>query len=329
MTFKYDNVYINETSTITGPYESEGPFSKLYDKSYNDFYFKRDTIEQGEIKLIEESVDILLNKAKKNKDDIDVFISGDLSNQLVASNYASVNVNLPYLGIYNACATSAEGIIIASNMIEGNKLKNIIVSSSSHNLTAEKQFRYPNEYGAPKKIYSTFTTTGAASALISSNKKGIRVESSTIGTPIDLGVNDVNNMGAIMAPAAASVIYNHLKDTKRLPGYYDLILTGDLGVYGKEILIDYMESEYNMNLYNLKDAGSIIFDLEKQKVNAGGSGVACLPLVTYSYVFDKMRKGDYERVLIVATGALLNTNLVNQRLTIPAVAHAVSLEVIE
>ena len=214
-------------------------------------------------------------------------------------------------------------------MIEGNKLKNIIVSSSSHNLTAEKQFRYPNEYGAPKKIYSTFTTTGAASALISSNKKGIRVESSTIGTPIDLGVNDVNNMGAIMAPAAASVIYNHLKDTKRLPGYYDLILTGDLGVYGKEILIDYMESEYNMNLYNLKDAGSIIFDLEKQKVNAGGSGVACLPLVTYSYVFDKMRKGDYERVLIVATGALLNTNLVNQRLTIPAVAHAVSLEVIE
>ena len=329
MTFKYDNVYINETSTITGPYESEGPFSKLYDKSYNDFYFKRDTIEQGEIKLIEESVDILLNKAKKSKDDIDVFISGDLSNQLGSSNYASVNVNLPYLGIYNACATSAEGIIIASNMIEGNKLKNIIVSSSSHNLTAEKQFRYPNEYGAPKKIYSTFTTTGAASALISSNKKGIRVESSTIGTPIDLGVNDVNNMGAIMAPAAASVIYNHLKDTKRLPGYYDLILTGDLGVYGKEILIDYMESEYNMNLYNLKDAGSIIFDLEKQKVNAGGSGVACLPLVTYSYVFDKMRKGDYERVLIVATGALLNTNLVNQRLTIPAVAHAVSLEVIE
>ena len=131
MTFKYDNVYINETSTITGPYESEGPFSKLYDKSYNDFYFKRDTIEQGEIKLIEESVDILLNKAKKNKDDIDVFISGDLSNQLGASNYASVNVNLPYLGIYNACATSAEGIIIASNMIEGNKLKNIIVSSPS------------------------------------------------------------------------------------------------------------------------------------------------------------------------------------------------------
>ena len=329
MTFKYDNVYINETSTITGPYESEGPFSKLYDKSYNDFYFKRDTIEQGEIKLIEECVDILLNKAKKSKDDVDVFISGDLSNQLGVSNYASVNVNLPYLGIYNACATSAEGIIIASNMIEGNKLKNIIVSSSSHNLTAEKQFRYPNEYGAPKKIYSTFTTTGAASALISSNKKGIRVESSTIGTPIDLGVNDVNNMGAIMAPAAASVIYNHLKDTKRLPGYYDLILTGDLGVYGKEILIDYMESEYNMNLYNLKDAGSIIFDLEKQKVNAGGSGIACLPLVTYSYVFDKMRKGDYERVLIVATGALLNTNLVNQHLTIPAVAHAVSLEVIE
>ena len=323
MTFKYDNVYINETSTITGPYESEGPFSKLYDKSYNDFYFKRDTIEQGEIKLIEESVDILLNKAKKNKDDIDVFISGDLSNQLGASNYASVNVNLPYLGIYNACATSAEGIIIASNMIEGNKLKNIIVSSSSHNLTAEKQFRYPNEYGAPKKIYSTFTTTGAASALISSNKKGIRVESSTIGTPIDLGVNDVNNMGAIMAPAAASVIYNHLKDTKRLPGYYDLILTGDLGKVGLNILKEYYEKVYNERLNKIMDAGDEIF-LETSQYS-GGSGPVCLPLVFLTKI---LKNKKYKKILIVGSGSLHNPTLVNQGKEIPAISHLVKIEVL-
>lgn len=329
MTFRYDNVYVNETATITGPYEIKGPFNKLFDKSYNDFYFNRDTIEQAEVKLIEESIDILLNKSKKNKNNIDLFISGDLLNQLGASNYASVNVNLPYLGIYSACATSCEGIIIASNMVEKNDLKNVIVSTSSHNLVAEKQFRYPNEYGAAKKSYSTFTTTGAASALISSDKSDIRVESATIGIPISLGITDANNMGAVMAPAAAEVIYRHLKDTKRLVGYYDLILTGDLGIYGKEILRDYMASEYNINLYNLEDAGSMIYDIKEEKVYAGGSGPACLPLTTYSYIFDKMKKKEIERVLIVATGALLNTNLVNQHIAIPAIAHAVSLEVVE
>lgn len=329
MTFLYNNVYLNEVSTITGPYEAKGPFNKLYDKSYNEFYFGKKSFEEAEIKLIEESVDVLLKKSKTSRDNIDLFISGDLLNQIGASSYASVSIGIPYLGIYSACASSMEGFIIASNMIENRQIKNAIITTSSHNLSAEKQFRYPVEYGGPKKKYSTFTVTGGAGALLSSKVSDIKVTSSTIGKTMDLGIKDVNNMGAVMAPAAAETIYNHLKDTKREVGYYDLILTGDLGRYGKDILKEYMMSEYNIDLYNLNDSATMIYDLDKQPVYAGGSGPACLPLVTYSYIIDKMKKGELSRVLLVATGALLNSSLVNQKISIPSIAHAVSLEVIK
>ena len=329
MTFKYNNVYINDVSTITGPYEAKGPFNKLYDKSYNELYFNKDTWEQAEVKLIEESVDILLKKSKNSRDNIDLFISGDLLNQIGASNYASVSIGIPFLGIYSACASYVEGLIIASNMIDSRQIKNSIVSTSSHNTGAEKQFRYPVEYGGPKKKYSTFTVTGGASALLSSKESNIKVDSSTIGKTVDLGIKDVNNMGAVMAPAAAETIYNHLKDTRREVGYYDLILTGDLGRYGKDILKEYMQVEYNIDLYNLNDAATMIYDIDNQDVYAGGSGPACLPLVMFSYVLDKMKKGEINRVLLVATGALLNSSLVNQKITIPSIAHAISLEVIE
>lgn len=329
MTFLYNNVYLNEVSTITGPYEAKGPFNKLYDKSYNEFYFGKKSFEEAEIKLIEESVDVLLKKSKTSRDNIDLFISGDLLNQIGASSYASVSIGIPYLGIYSACASSMEGFVIASNMIENRQIKNAIITTSSHNLSAEKQFRYPVEYGGPKKKYSTFTVTGGASALLSSKVSDIKVTSSTIGKTMDLGIKDVNNMGAVMAPAAAETIYNHLKDTKREVGYYDLILTGDLGRYGKDILKEYMMSEYNIDLYNLNDSATMIYDLDKQPVYAGGSGPACLPLVTYSYIIDKMKKGELSRVLLVATGALLNSSLVNQKISIPSIAHAVSLEVIK
>lgn len=152
MTFKYDNVYINDSSTVAGPYEKNGPFGNLYDKTYKEFYFNEKTFEQAESKLINESVDILLNKSNKKADDIDVHISGDLLNQIIASNYAASKIGIPFLGIYSACASSTEGILIASNMIDKSQIKNAIVSVSSHNNSAEKQFRYPVEYGAPKKI---------------------------------------------------------------------------------------------------------------------------------------------------------------------------------
>ena len=329
MTFKYNNVYINDTATITGPYEANGPLSKYFDKSYNDLYFNTKSWELAEIKLIEESIDILLNKVGKTKFDVDVLVSGDLLNQIVATNYAASSLGIPLIGIYGACSTSVLGLIIASNMIEAKQIKNAITSTSSHNNAAEKQFRYPVEYGGPKRKTTTFTSTGGASVYLSSNKKGIKIESATLGTVVDLGVTDVYHMGAVMAPAAAKVIYDHLRETKREIGYYDLILTGDLGIYGKDILKDYMLTEYNIELKNYDDCGSMIYDIEKQPVYAGASGPACAPLVTYGYVFDKMYKKEIKRVLLVATGALMNTTMVNNKSTIPSIAHAISIEVVE
>lgn len=329
MTFNYKNVYINETSTITGPYESKGPLSKLFDKSYDDFYFGTKTWEMAEAKLIEESVDMVLNKTNKTKFEIDLHISGDLLNQITATNYSASSLGIPLIGIYAACATSTLGLTLASNMIEAGQIKNALVSTSSHNNAAEKQFRYPTEYGGPKRKTTTFTCTGGATAYLSSIKKGIKLESATIGSVVDLGVKDVYNMGAVMAPAAAKTINDHLKDTKREIGYYDLVLTGDLGVYGKKILKDYIYTEYNIKLLNYEDCGTLIYDLENQPVYAGASGPACAPLVLYSYIFNKMKKGELNKVLLVATGALMSPTLVNEKNAIPAIAHAISLEVVE
>ena len=329
MTFRYNNVYINNVGTVTGPYEAKGTFSKLFDKSYDDFYFGTKSWEQAESKLIMDSVDIVLSKMAKTKFDIDVHLCGDLLNQLVATNYAASNLAIPLMGIYAACATNNLALIIGANMVESSQIKNCICTTSSHNNAAEKQFRNPVEYGGPKPITSTFTSTGAASAYLSYDKRGIKIESATLGRVIDMGSKNVFHMGAVMAPAAAKTIYDHLNDTKRKIDYYDLILTGDLGIYGKKIFKDYMESEYGIKLNNYEDAGSILYDMSKQNVYAGASGPATMPLVTYSYVFDRMKKKELNRVLIIATGALMNTTMVNQKLTIPAVAHAVSLEVVE
>ncbi len=327
MTFKYKNVYINDTSTVVGPYEAKGPLSKLFDKSYDDFYFGEKTWEQAEARSILDAVEILLKKIDKKNSDIDVHIGGDLLNQLVATNYASAKIGIPLVGIYGACSTSTLGIMLASNMIDKGQVKNAIVSASSHNNGAEKQFRNPVEYGGPKKEYTTFTTTGCAVSYLSSEKSKIRVDSATIGTVVDMGITDVFNMGAVMAPSAAKVISDHLKDTKRTLDYYDLILTGDLGVVGKAILKEYIKKEYNINLKNHDDSACMIFDIDKTPVYQGGSGPACLPLVTYTHVFDKMKKGKLNKVLLVATGALMNTTMCNQHLSIPSISHAVSLEV--
>ena len=198
---------------------------------------------------------------------------------------------------------------------------------SSHNLTAERQYRNPIEYGAPKPNRSTFTVTGATSFLLSNQKSKIKVESVSIGTPTDLNVTDIYDMGSVMAPAAAKTLYEHLKDTRSNVEDYDLIMTGDLGIYGKKILKEYMKEEYDITLTNnYEDAGSIIYDRKKQKkVNAGGSGPVCLPLVLFTDVLDKLINKKYKRVLLIATGALMSPTMNNQKLSIPSIAHAVEL----
>ena len=331
MTYKYNNVYLDEVSTVVGPYEAKGPLGDKFDKSYKDLYNGEKTWEQAEAHLLEESIDILLNKSNKESSEIDLIISGDLLNQVTSSSYGVLKYNRPFLGVYSACASSVEGIIIASSMIDSKKIDNCVVSTSSHNMSSEKQFRNPTEYGAPKPKTATFTSTGGASVLLTNKKTKIKVESSTIGTVVDMEQNDPLNMGAVMAGAAALTIYKHLTDLNRDPSYYDLILTGDLGMYGKEILIDYMKSEYNIDISkNYNDTGTMLYDFKNQKeVNAGGSGPVCCPLVCYSSIIPMLKSKKINRVLIVATGALFSPTNVFQHININSISHAVVLEALK
>ena len=331
MTIKYENVYLENVGTVVGPYEHNGPLSRRFDRHYEDMYMNEETFENAEVHLMMESIDILLDKINKKKKDVDLFIAGDLQNQIAASSFAAKYIKSPFIGVYSACASNAEGLILASNFIDKGRINNAIISVSSHNMVSERQFRNPNEYGAPKPESATFTATGAASCLLSNNKSSIRIESSTIGRVIDMEQTDPNNMGACMAGAAIDTIYRHLKDLKRDPSYYDLIITGDLGKYGKAILIEYMQKEYQLDLSkNYNDCGVMLYDLKEQKeIQAGGSGPVCSALVLYGDIIPRMKNKELKKVLYVPTGALFNPVSVFQKNNILSIAHAVSLEVVE
>lgn len=330
MTIKFNNVYLKETSTVVGPYEKDGPLKKYYDKSYKDLYFGESSWEKAEIKLVKDASNILLKKIGLKKDDIDLVIGGDLLNQITASTYGTCGIGKAFLGIYGACSSSVEGMIIASNFIDSKKIKNAMVTVASHNMSSEKQFRNPTEYGAPKPQSSTFTATGGASVFLTKEKTSIKVESATIGKIIDYEQNDPNDMGRVMAPSAIDTIKRHLDDLNRTPEDYDLILTGDLGRYGKDIVIDYMMTMYDIDLTkNYNDCGVMLYDLENQEeVHAGGSGPVCSALVNYGYVFDQLKKKKFKKVLLVATGALFSPTLIYQKENINSISHAISLEVV-
>ena len=328
MTFYYNNVYLKETSCITGPYEKKGPLGKYFDKSYKDLYMGEKSFEKGEIKLVKDSLNILFRKSKIGKEKIDLVVGGDLLNQITASTYGALGVG-DFIGIYGACSSSVLGMIIVSNFIESGFINRGVSLVSSHNMTSEKQFRYPTEYGAPKPHTSTFTSTGAASCLLTNEKSKVKVECATLGRIIDYNQNDPNDMGRVMAPAAIDTLVRHFKDTGRDPNYYDLILTGDLGKYGLEIVKDYMCCEHNIELSNYNDCGVLLYNLEKQKeVHAGGSGPVCSALVVYSYIYNLLLKKKLKRVLFLATGALFSPLLLYQKENINSICHAISLEVV-
>ncbi len=331
MTFKYDNVFVNETATVAGPLEAKGPIGKSFDKTYDDYYFGLKSLESAEVKLFRESLDILLRKCNMINDSIDLLIAGDLSNQIAVSCYGGSPYKIPFLGVYSACATTMESIIIGSSLIESKKINNCICTTSSHNLVSEKQFRNPIEYGAPKPLTATFTATGGASVLLSNKKSNIKVEAATIGKMIDIGYNDANNMGAAMAPAAADTIFWHLKNLNKTVDDYDLILTGDLGKFGKDILREYISKQYKIKLdKNYDDCGTILYDLNKQKdITAGGSGPVCSALVNYGHIFNLMKDKKLKKVLLVTTGALFNPTFLYQKENILGIAHAVSFEVVK
>lgn len=330
MTFNYKNVYVGDTVTVAGVYEKNGPLKKYFDKTYNDLYFGEDSWEKAEIKAIKDNLALMSKKLGKKNSKVDLVIGADLLNQISASTYGCLGYGEAFIGVYGACSSSVLEMIIASNFIDSGQIENAIALVSSHNMTSEKQFRNPTEYGAPKPNSATFTATGSASIYLTNKKTDVRVECATLGKIIDYGENNPNDMGRVMTPGAVDTLIKHFEETGRTPQDYDLILTGDLGRYGKEILKDYMLEKYNYDMSkNYNDCGVMLYDLEKQsEVLAGGSGPVCSALVNYGYIYDQLKKKKLKKVLLVATGALFSPLLIYQKQNINSIAHAISLEVV-
>ena len=318
MTSYYNNVYINDKYSLLASTKYNPIIKNNVNKVIDDYYMNEKTIELCESKYQETTIKNLIKKSKTN---IDVLISADLQNQLLTSTLAASKFKIPYLGIYNACASFAEGLIIASNFISNNN-QNIIVTVSSHNLVSEKQFRFPVEYGALRKRVNTCTLSGSISTLISNKESNIKVECITIGNVCTTNHKDTNDMGSAMAPSCAEVIMKHLNETNREASYYDLILTGDLGEYGLKIVKEYIKKVSNIKIDNIIDAGSIFYS--EENIYAGASGPATLPLVLFDYIIPLKK---YKKILIVPTGSLHSVLSSNLKLPIPSISHAISLEV--
>ncbi len=320
---KINHVYIKDAFSLAGPVEKDGSI-KDYDIVIDDYYYRTKTFEQAEIKMQKVVIDNILHRHHLVHSDIDLLVSGDLSNQISVSSYTASNYPFPFLGVYSACASFVESLIVASEMMESKKKANVLCVTSSHNLSAEKQFRFPIEYGSPKPNTTTFTATGAVSVLLTKEVSNIRIEGYTIGSVVDLGCKDASHMGAVMAPAVAKVLMNHLLDFQRNVDDYDLILTGDLGCVGSKILNEYVRRTYGIKMKNHLDAGCNLYLKSQEETYAGASGPVALPL----YLFNKvLKQKKWKKILIIGCGSLHNPFFVNQKLSIPSIAHAVSLEV--
>ncbi len=259
--------------------------------------------------------------------DIDFCFAGDLLNQCISSSFGLRETNIPFLGIFGACSTFVESLILGSMTIDGDFATNVLCAASSHFCSAEKQFRFPLELGNQRPPSSQWTVTGAGATLLTKYGTGPFITSITPGKIVDMGIKDANNMGAAMAGAAQDTLITHFKDTNRKPTYYDAIFTGDLGYIGKDILIDLAESKgYNIkSTYN--DCGVLIFDKEKQDTHSGGSGCGCIASVFSGYIYQKLLDKKYKKILLIATGALMNSTTSQQGESIPGIAHAVSIEI--
>ena len=315
MTEYYNGVYINDKYSLLFS-TKYNPIVKEYVNEYvDDYYLGEKTIELAESR----AQIITINELNKKYKDISLLISGDLQNQILSSSLSASFFDKSFLGIYAACSTFTEGLIIASHFV---KNTSVVVSVSSHNLVSEKQFRFPVEYGSLRKRVNTCTASGSISVLISNKKSKIKVESSTIGTVCKSNLKDTNDLGSAMALSTSKVLIKHLKDTNREVSYYDLILTGDLGEYGSEIVKKYYKKVTKKEINNLIDSGSIFYT--EDNIYAGASGPACLPLVLFDYIL-KLKK--FKKILIIGSGSLHSVLSSNLKLPIPSISHAVSLEV--
>lgn len=311
--------------SIVGPKEGLSPFAKYFDYVLKSDSFNEKTYELAERKMLEQAICGATDKANLLATDIDILLSGDLLNQIISASFSARQIQTSFIGLFGACSTMTESLAVGACLIDGGFADKVACATCSHFSTAERQFRFPLELGCQRPPTAQWTVTGAGCSILSREGKGHNITFATFGKVIDFGINDMNNMGAAMAPAAADTLKNFFNDTKTKPSDYDLIVTGDLGKLGSEILVDLLES-YGFKLSeNYCDCGQLIFS-NTQKSFMGGSGCGCSASMINSYIYNKLDNGEYKKIIVMSTGALLSTTSAQQGETIPGIAHAIVIE---
>lgn len=317
---------ITHWASVAGKKESEGPLKNSFDIIQKDSYFGQKSWELAEKRMQQLALEKLAEKANMRSKDFDIVLSGDLLNQCIGSSFTLRNSGIPHIGLYGACSTMAESLLLSTIVVGGGFFPRAVAMTSSHFASSERQYRFPLGYGGQRTPTAQWTVTGSGAALVSASGKGPRITGFTVGTVTDLGVKDANNMGAAMAPAAMSTISAHFRDFARTPDDYDLIVTGDLGQIGKEVLIHLAQKEGIPIGGKITDCGTLVFDTTKQDVHAGGSGCGCSAIALCGYFLNKLSTGKLKRILFCGTGALLSPTSTQQGLPIPGVCHAVVIE---
>ena len=316
---------ITTWSSVAGKKEAEGPLAHTFDIKCRDAYFGQATWEQAEKQMQQLALKKLAEKAHLTLQDFDVVFSGDLLNQCIGSSFTLRNTGVPHLGLYGACSTMAESLLMASMAVGGGFAEKAVAMTSSHFASSERQYRFPLGYGGQRTPTSQWTVTGSGAALVRASGAGPRIAACTIGTVTDLGIKDANNMGAAMAPAAYATIRAHFDDLKTGPEDFSLIVTGDLGQLGKEMLLELAKRDGVSLGGKLADCGTLVFDNTTQDVHAGGSGCGCSAITLCGYLLNQLNTGKLKKILFCGTGALLSPTSTQQGLPIPGVCHGVCI----
>lgn len=326
-TIKLDNPpTITDVASIVGPKEGQGPLAKYFDQCLEDEFWGEKTWEKAESKIIKETVNLAITKSGIPASKIDFCFAGDLLNQCISSSFGLRELNIPFFGVFGACSTFVESMCLGAMCVES-FAENVLCATSSHFCSAEKQFRFPLELGNQRPPSAQWTVTGSGATILTKSGQGPFITTITPGKIVDMGIKDANNMGAAMAPAFADTLVTHFLDTGRNPSYYDAIISGDLGYIGKDIAIDILRSQgYNIRS-NYNDCGVLIFDKSEQDTHSGGSGCGCCGSVFSGYFFKQLRDKKIKKMLLIATGALMNSTSSQQGESIPGIAHAISIEV--
>ena len=312
-------------AAVVGKAENEGPYGGEFDEVVEDNKAGSDTWEQAESLFQQRAVGYVLRKSGLDPDRIDLMIAGDLLNQCVGSSYGLKDYFIPYLGIYGACSTFAEGLLLSAALVNAGYIDTAIASTSSHFSTAERQFRFPLNYGGVRTPTAQWTATAAGAALVGFSGKPPFIRAATVGKIEDMGITDLNNMGAAMAGAAYDTLTRHMKHRGTHPQDYDVIITGDLGQVGSDLLYDLFQRDGVSLREHHKDCGLMIYDRAAQDVHAGGSGCGCSASMMCGHFFKRIQAGELKRVLYCATGALMSPTVVQQGGSIPGIAHCVEI----